>query len=102
LDQEKKRVRKKPDTTPVSQQEAELDLQQMGEETAHKPERPMTLTLKGKDNYYGTREIWERLFAAFHMTRGKIRVKNIGISEDSDGVHAELDIEPVLEDKPAT
>ncbi len=95
---------------PVSQQEAELDLQQMGEDTAHSPlaqpqpksERPMTLVLKDKNTYYGTREIWERLFAAFHMTRGKIRVKNIGISEDSDGVHAELDIEPVPEDKHAT
>src|SRR6266480_5975103 len=106
-----KRVRKKkPDTTPVSQQEAELDLQQIGEETARKPvakpqpksERPMTLVLKDKYTYYGTREIWEKLFAALNMTKGKIIVKNIGISEDSDGVHAELDIEPLPEDKPAT
>ena len=95
---------------PVSQQEAELDLQQMGEETARKPvaqpqpktERPMTLVLKDKYTYYGTREIWEKLFAALNMTKGKIIVKNIGISEDTYGVHAELDIEPVLEEKPAT
>jgi len=65
-----KRVRKKKtDTTPVTQQEAELDLQQIGEETGHKPvsapapkpEKPMTLTLKGKDLYYGSREIWTKL-----------------------------------------
>ena len=95
---------------PVSQQEAELDLQQMGEETARKPVaqpqpksgRPMSLVLKDKYTYYGTREIWEKLFAAFHMTKGKIIVKNIGISEDADGVHAELDLEPVTEEKPAT
>jgi len=106
-----KRLRKKKiDTTPISHQEAELDLQQMGEETARKPvaqpqpksERPMTLVLKDKYTYYGTREIWEKLFAALNMTKGKIIVKNIGISEDTDGVHAELDIEPVPEEKLAT
>jgi hypothetical protein len=33
----KRERKKKSDTTPVTQEEAELDLQQIGEEMAHKP-----------------------------------------------------------------
>jgi hypothetical protein len=81
-----KRGRKKKAeyTIPVTQQEAELDLQQIGEETAHKPvtapapklEKRMTLTLKGKDVYYGSREIQAvqldggQACSAVHRVRG--------------------------------
>jgi hypothetical protein len=44
---------------------------------APKPERPMTLTLKGKDLYYGSREIWAKLFKRFNLTAGKLLVKSI-------------------------
>jgi hypothetical protein len=37
----------------------------------------MTLTLKGKDLYYGSREIWTRLFKEFNLTGGKLLVKSI-------------------------
>jgi hypothetical protein len=87
-----KRERKKTDTTPVSKQEAELDLQQIGEETGHKPvtapapkpEKPMTLTLKGKDLYYGSREIWTKLFGQFNLTAGKLMVRFIEFEETND------------------
>jgi hypothetical protein len=89
-----KRVRKKKadNATLVTQQEAELDLQQIGEETGHKPvsapaskpEKPMTLTLKGKDLYYGSREIWTKLFKQFNLTAGKLVVRFIGFEETND------------------
>ena len=80
------------DKAPVSQQEAELDLQQIGEETGHKPvsapapkpERPMPLTLKGKDVYYGSREIWTKLFKQFNLTAGKLVVGFIEFEETND------------------
>ena len=56
LDEKKKprRVRKKLDITPVSQQEAELDLQQMGEETARKPRVLILGLTKSKSGDYAT------------------------------------------------
>jgi len=88
----KRARKKKSDTTPVTQQEAELDLQQIREETAHKPvaekapkpEKPMSLTLKGKDVYYGSREIWTKLFKQFGLTAGKLVVRFIEFEETND------------------
>jgi len=37
----------------------------------------MTLTLSGKDVYYGSREIWTKLFKQFNLTAGKLLVKSI-------------------------
>ena len=90
----KRTLKKKADPSPVSQQESELDLQQIAEETGHKAvsvpaqkaEKPMTLTLKGKDLYYGSREIWTKLFKQFNLTAGKLVVRFIEFEETNDPI----------------
>ena len=84
--------KKRSDPPPVSRQEAELDLQQIGEEAGYKPasapaprpERPMTLTLKGNELYYGSHEIWTKLFKQFNLRAGKLVVRSIEFEETND------------------
>ena len=54
-----KRIRKKEtDTSPVTQQEAELDLRQIGEETGHKPVSASTKAREANDpNSQGKRRV---------------------------------------------
>ena len=44
----------------------------------------MFLTLKGKAVYYGSREIWTKLFVRFNMTAGKLLVRSIEFEEFTD------------------
>ena len=44
----------------------------------------MTLTLKGRDVYYGSREIWTELFKQFNLTASKLVVRFIEFEETND------------------
>jgi hypothetical protein len=71
----------------------EDDRQQQAEETAHKPlaepapkkERTMTLTLgEASGVYYGSRDLWIKLFERFGMSKGKLTIKSIEFADSTN------------------
>ncbi len=82
--------------------EEPIDKQQEAEETAHKPlaepvpkiERPLTLTLgEASGVYYGSRDLWVKLFERFGLSKGKLTIKSLEFenSTSSDAAHGEDD-----------